>query len=155
MLRSELGADDAAFDHAVGRRRMGYKSGRNRHFQNDLFVGWRALDGDQCSAGAYINRGAEFKDRTPGGVSTVYKNGKSNRQTLPSPGLTFGFAHDRILKDMSAIAEITQVAVAGRLGTYYFGHINAHTSTSSSHGISSNRNGGTDAELLGYMEDGP
>ena len=113
MLRSELRADNAAFDHAVAGWRMRDEAGRDGHFQDDIFFAGRTFHGDQGSAGAYIDCGAKFKDGPASRVGTVYKNGKGNIQALPSPGLALGFTHGRILKDMSAVAEITQVSVAG------------------------------------------
>ena len=78
VLRSQLGAHDAAFDHAVSRRCVRDESGWNGHFQHDIFFTGRTLHGDQCTSGADINGSTEFEDGSSGGVGPVYKNGKGN-----------------------------------------------------------------------------
>ena len=105
-------AHDAAFNHAMAGGRVRDESRRNGHFEDDLFIFGYAFDGDQRSAGAYINGGAEFKDGTALGVGSVYKNGKGNWQPWPASSPVFGFAHVIIVLYRSRKFEITLVAFA-------------------------------------------
>jgi len=93
VRRSCLGAHDAAFNHAIASRSVGGEAGRNRHFDDDLFVAGNALDGDKRASGTDVERGAEFKDGTPVSIGSVYKNGKRNGKALPSTGLVLRLTH--------------------------------------------------------------
>jgi len=110
VRRAGVRANDPAFDHAMAGWRVRNEAGWHGHFDDDVFVAGDAFYGDEGPARANIDRGAEFKNRAAVGCSSVYKNGKSDRQPLPASSLIFWFAHGNIVLCTLTDAEITQVA---------------------------------------------
>ena len=89
-----LRADDRALDSAETRRRARGKARWHGHFEHDIFPARNTFHGDKHASGADVQCGAEFKDGFSFLVCAVDKNGKCQRQSLPTSGLVLGGMHE-------------------------------------------------------------
>jgi len=83
--------DDGALQHSETGGRV--ESGRYWHFDQDVFAGWHALEGNQDSARAHVDGSAKFEGVAALLVGCVYKNGKSQGYALPATGLVLHLSH--------------------------------------------------------------